>query len=62
LCDFEQGVGAYCARERRRDASWTDGRLKVFRLVASRYDTTLLSYVGVVATAAFVVALSGWGA
>ena len=38
------------------------GRLKGFRRVATRYEKTLLSYVGVVATAAFVVALSGWRA
>jgi transposase len=36
------------------------GRLKGFRRVATRYEKTLLSYAGVVATAAFVVALSGW--
>jgi transposase len=35
------------------------GRLKGFRRVATRYEKTLASYVGVVATAAFVVALSG---
>jgi transposase len=38
------------------------GRLKSFRRVATRYEKTLASYVGVVATAAFVVALSGWRA
>ncbi len=38
------------------------GRLKGFRRVATRYDKTLLSYAAVVATAAFVVALSGWSA
>ena len=38
------------------------GRLKGFRRVATRYEKTLASYVGVVATAAFVVALSGWRA
>jgi transposase len=38
------------------------GRLKGFRRVATRYDKTLASYLAVVTTAAFVVALSGWRA
>ena len=38
------------------------GGLKGFPRVATRYEKTLASYVGVVATAAFVVALSGWRA
>ena len=48
---------------RRRNVieSWF-GRLKGFRRVATRYEKTLASSVGVVATAAFMVALSGWRA
>jgi transposase len=38
------------------------GQLKGFRRVATRYDKTLLSYVGLLATGAFVVALSEWRA
>jgi len=38
------------------------GRLKGFRRIATRYDKTLLSYAGFFATAAFLVALSGWRA
>jgi transposase len=38
------------------------GRLKGFRRVATRYDKTWLSYAAFVATAAFLVALSGWRA
>jgi transposase len=38
------------------------GRLKGFRRIATRYDKTLLSYAAFVATAAFLVAVSGWRA
>jgi transposase len=36
------------------------GRLKQYRRVATRYDKTALSYLGFVATAALLIALSGW--
>ena len=36
------------------------GRVKGFRRVATRYDKTAVSYVGFVATAAMLVALTGW--
>jgi transposase len=36
------------------------GRLKVFRRVATRYDKTARSYLGFVAFAAGLVAMSGW--
>jgi transposase len=36
------------------------GRLKAFRRVATRYDKTASSYVGFVATAAMLLAITGW--
>lgn len=36
------------------------GRMKVFRRVATRYEKTALSYLGAVAAAAWLVALTGW--
>jgi transposase len=36
------------------------GRLKAFRRVATRYDKTASSYVGFVAAAAMLVAITGW--
>jgi transposase len=36
------------------------GRLKVFRRVATRYDKTARSFAGFIATAASLVAISGW--
>ena len=36
------------------------GRVKVFRRIATRYEKTTLSYAAFVATAAFVVSVSGW--
>jgi transposase len=36
------------------------GRLKVFRRVATRYDKTTPSYLGFVAMAATLIALTGW--
>lgn len=36
------------------------GRLKVFRRIATRYDKTVASYLGFFATAASLVALTGW--
>lgn len=36
------------------------GRLKVFRRIATRYEKTALSYLGAVAAAAWLVALTGW--
>ena len=38
------------------------GRVKGFRRIATRYEKTSLSYAAFVATAAFLVALSGWRA
>ncbi len=37
------------------------GRLKQFRRLATRYEKTARSYLGVVATSAWLVALTGWG-
>jgi transposase len=54
-------IDAVLYRQRNVIERWF-GRLKGFRRVATRYDKTLASYVGVVAMAAFVVALSGWRA
>jgi transposase len=36
------------------------GRLKVYRRIATRYDKTSLSYLGFVAFAASLMAISGW--
>jgi transposase len=36
------------------------GRLKVFRRVATRYEKTAISYLGVVAASAWLVAITGW--
>ena len=36
------------------------GRIKVFRRVATRYEKTAISYLGVVAVAAWLVAITGW--
>ena len=36
------------------------GRIKVFRRVATRYEKTAISYRGVVAVAAWFVAITGW--
>ncbi len=36
------------------------GRVKGYRRIATRYEKTRLSYAAFVATAAFLVALSGW--
>ena len=36
------------------------GRLKQYRRVATRYDKTVLSYLGFVAMAAMLITLSGW--
>ena len=36
------------------------GRLKQYRRVATRYDKTAASYLGFVATAAWLTSLSGW--
>ena len=36
------------------------GRLKVFRRVATRYEKTAISYLGFVATAAWLIAITGW--
>lgn len=36
------------------------GRLKIFRRVATRYEKTALSYLGFVAVAALLIALTGW--
>jgi transposase len=48
-------------RERNVIERWF-GRLKASRRIATRYDKTRLSYAAFVATAAFLVALSGWRA
>ena len=36
------------------------GRLEVFRRVATRYEKTAISYLGVVAASAWLVAITGW--
>ena len=36
------------------------GRIKVFRRVATRYEKTAISYLGVVAVAASLIAITGW--
>ena len=36
------------------------GRIKVFRRVATRYEKTAISYLGVIAAAAWLVAITGW--
>jgi transposase len=46
-------------RERNVIERWF-GRMKVFRRVATRYEKTAQSYLGVVAAAAWLVALTGW--
>ena len=38
------------------------GRVKIFRRVATRYEKTALSYLGMVAASAWLVAITGWAA
>lgn len=53
----ELDAAAYAGRN---VIEWWFGRVKLFRRVATRYEKTTLSYLGVVATAAWLVALTGW--
>jgi transposase len=48
-------------RERNVIERWF-GRLKAFRRVATRYEKTALSYLGVVAASAWLIAITGWRA
>jgi transposase len=51
-----------CRYARRNVIERWFGRVKAFRRIATRYEKTSSSYAGFVATAATLVALTGWAA